>query len=424
MTLAESVGQLVVPGLNGVFTPTDSDAALKLERLVREGRVGGFHVFGGGEALPPALLNPVYGTTGARAIKGNPLAIAALVNRLQRAAAVPLLFTADFEGGAGYIVDGATRLPRAMALGATRDPGLAERAGRVGAAEGRAMGVHVDYYPVVDVNVNPKNPVIGIRSFGEDPELVARMAIAVHARHPAGRHAGDREALPRPRRHGDGHPPRPRHRRAPARAPRRGRARPVPRADRRGRRRRHVLPHPAARARPDRRPAGDAQPPGAHRTAPPGAGVLRPGVHGLDVDARGQPALQPRARGRARDPGRGGRRARLPRPGGGAARDPAGRRARRDRARAARPLGRAHPRGEGAARAPPLAHRGRGGRAGRGRRARAPGGRGGDRRPGGHAAEGRAGPGAAARAARGAGAAASRSSTTRAGGARALPGAC
>ena len=178
MSFDERVGQLVVPGLNGVFTPTDSDAALKLERLVRVGRVGGFHVFGGGEALPPALLNPVYGTAGSRAIKGNPLAIAALLNRLQRASAVPLLFTADFEGGAGYIVDGATRMPRAMALGATRDPGLAERAGRVGAEEGRAMGVHVDYYPVVDVNVNPRNPVIGIRSFGEDPELVARMATA------------------------------------------------------------------------------------------------------------------------------------------------------------------------------------------------------------------------------------------------------
>jgi len=178
MTLDERVGQLVVAGLNGVFTPSDSDAALKLDRLVREGRVGGFHVFGGGEALPSALLNPVYGTSGGRAIKGQPLAIAALLNRLQRAAAVPLLFTADFEGGAGYIVEGATRLPRAMALGATRDPALAERAGRVGASEGRAMGVHVDFYPVADVNVNPKNPVIGIRSFGEDPELVARMATA------------------------------------------------------------------------------------------------------------------------------------------------------------------------------------------------------------------------------------------------------
>ena len=174
MTLDEKVAQLVIPGLSGVYTPTDSDAFEKLERLVRERRVGGFHVFGGGEALPPALLNPVYGTAGGRAIKGDALAIATLLNRLQRASALPLLFTADFEGGAGFIVAGATRLPRAMALGATRDPGLAERAGRLGAEEGRALGVHVDYYPVVDVNVNPANPVIGIRSFGEDPELVAR----------------------------------------------------------------------------------------------------------------------------------------------------------------------------------------------------------------------------------------------------------
>lgn len=178
MTLDERIAQLVVPGLAGVFTPTDSDAADKLERLVRERRVGGFHVFGGSEALPPALLNPVYGTSGARVIKGEALAIAALLNRLQRASTHPLLFTADFEGGAGYIVDGATRLPRAMALGATGDAALAERAGRLGAGEGRALGVHVDYYPVVDVNVNPANPVIGIRSFGEDPATVARMATA------------------------------------------------------------------------------------------------------------------------------------------------------------------------------------------------------------------------------------------------------
>jgi beta-glucosidase-like glycosyl hydrolase len=178
MTLDEKVGQLVVPGLNGVYTPVDSEAQDKLDKLVREGRVGGFHVFGGGEALPPALLNPVYGVAGSRTIKGDALAIATLLNRLQRASALPLLFTADFEGGAGYIVDGATRMPRAMALGATRDPGLAERAGRLGASEGRALGVHVDYYPVVDVNVNPQNPVINIRSFGEDPELVARMATA------------------------------------------------------------------------------------------------------------------------------------------------------------------------------------------------------------------------------------------------------
>ncbi len=178
MTLEEKVGQLVVPGLNGVYTPLDSDAAEKLDRLARERRVGGFHVFGGAEALPPVLLNAGYGTSGGRAIRGQPLAIAALLNRLQRASALPLLFTADFEGGAGYIVEGATRLPRAMAIGATRDPGLAERAGRLVAGEGRALGVHVDFYPVVDVNNNPANPIINVRSFGEDPAFVGQMAVA------------------------------------------------------------------------------------------------------------------------------------------------------------------------------------------------------------------------------------------------------
>jgi beta-N-acetylhexosaminidase len=178
MTLDEKLAQLVIPGLNGVFTPTDSDALERLERLAREHKVAGFHVFGGGETLPAALLNPVYGTSGGRAIKGDALAIAALTNRLQRAAALPLMFTADFEGGVGYIVDGATRLPRAMALGATRDPHLAERSGLLAAGEGRALGVHVDFYPVMDVNVNPDNPVINIRSFGEDPQLVARMGAA------------------------------------------------------------------------------------------------------------------------------------------------------------------------------------------------------------------------------------------------------
>ncbi len=178
MTLEEKVAQLVVPGLNGVYTPLDSEAADRLGRLAREGHVGGFHVFGGGEALPPVLLNPVYGTSGGRATRGDALAIAVLLNRLQRSSALPLLFTADFEGGAGYIVEGATRLPRAMALGATRDEGLAERAGRLAAGEGRALGVHVDFYPVVDVNNNPMNPIINIRSFGEDPAFVGRMATA------------------------------------------------------------------------------------------------------------------------------------------------------------------------------------------------------------------------------------------------------
>ncbi len=178
MSLEEKAAQLVIPGLNGVFTPTDSTAFERLQRLVREQHVGGFHVFGGNEALPPVLLDPAYGTSGSRMTKAAPLAVAALLNRLQKASAVPLLVTADFEGGVGYIVEGATRLPRAMAIGASRDEALAEKAGRLAAGEGRALGAHVDFYPVVDVNNNPRNPVINVRSFGEDPALVSRMAVA------------------------------------------------------------------------------------------------------------------------------------------------------------------------------------------------------------------------------------------------------
>jgi beta-N-acetylhexosaminidase len=101
-----------------------------------------------------------------------------MLNRLQRDAQIPILTTADFEGGVGYMLNGATRLPRAMAIGATRDTGLAYRAGKLSAEEGRALGVAVDFYPIVDVNNNARNPIINIRSFGEDVKLVSQMAQA------------------------------------------------------------------------------------------------------------------------------------------------------------------------------------------------------------------------------------------------------
>src|SRR5205814_6357664 len=107
-----------------------------------------------------------------------PYDAAATLKRLQRDAEIPLLTTADFEGGVGYILQGATRLPRAMAIGAAHDPDLAYRAGRVSAEEGRALGVVVDFYPIVDVNNNPRNPIINVRSFGEDVQLVSQMARA------------------------------------------------------------------------------------------------------------------------------------------------------------------------------------------------------------------------------------------------------
>ncbi len=177
MTLDEQIGQMLFPSLNAAFTSADSDVYDRLDALVRELKVGGIHVFGSGEPLPGVLLNPMWGASGASR-KGDALAASALLNRLQRASAVPLLATADFEGGGGYILNGATRFPRAMALGAARDPELACLVGEAVAKEGRALGVHVDFYPVVDVNNNPRNPIINIRSFGEDPAFVSEMGEA------------------------------------------------------------------------------------------------------------------------------------------------------------------------------------------------------------------------------------------------------
>ena len=406
MTLDEKVGQLVLPGLNGVYTPADSDAFDKLERLVREGRVGGFHVFGGSETLPAALLNPVYGTSGGRAIKGEALAIATLLNRLQRASALPLLFSADFEGGAGYIVDGATRLPRAMALGATRDSDLAERGGAPGGERRpgarRARGL----LPGGRRQREPAEPDHQRTLVRRGPRARGADGDRLHARHPAGRHARDRQALPRPRRHVDRHAPRPRRRRPPARAARRRGARAVPRDDRSRHRRRHDLAHPAAGARPDRGPARDAQPTDPDRPAAPGARLRGARVHRLAVDARDQQALHPGAGCRAGGRGRSRRGARPARSRGGAARHPAGGRARPDPARAARPLGRAHPGREGAPRPPAHPQRGRRGGAGERRRPGARGGGGRDRLARDHAHQGRARARPAAAAAERAGAAA------------------
>ncbi len=175
MTLDEKVGQLLAPAINAVYAPSDSDVDEQKLHLVRDLHVGGMHVFGGGEPMPQALLNPNYGISGGASRKGDPYAAAVFLNRLQQAAKIPLLTTADFEGGANYILNGATRFPRGMAIGATRDPRLAFTAGRIAAEEGRSVGVMVDFYPVLDVNNNPRNPIINLRSFGEDPAFVSEM---------------------------------------------------------------------------------------------------------------------------------------------------------------------------------------------------------------------------------------------------------
>ena len=110
--------------------------------------------------------------------KNEPLEAAMVTNQLQQEAEFPLLFAADFERGLGMRLNEVTGFPHAMAFGATGAPEFARRAGRITAMEARAIGVQWNWFPDVDVNSNPDNPVINTRSFGEDPTLVGQMAAA------------------------------------------------------------------------------------------------------------------------------------------------------------------------------------------------------------------------------------------------------
>jgi beta-N-acetylhexosaminidase len=168
LTLRQKVAQMIWPFMLGDYAATDAPSWTQLERLVRQDEVGGFIVS-----------------------VGSPLDIAMKTNALQRVSRLPLVFSADFETGAGFRVragyflpnaidlGGATVFPLQMALGAARDTALAYEVGRVTATEGRALGIHVAFGPVLDVNNNPANPVIGARSFSENPALTARLGAAV-----------------------------------------------------------------------------------------------------------------------------------------------------------------------------------------------------------------------------------------------------
>jgi beta-N-acetylhexosaminidase len=160
MSVDEKIGQLIIPALVGMFLNQETEAFQQARRDITEFHVGGYHMLG--------EVNTLH----------EPAGVALLINQMQQLAKVPLWITADFEGGVGLRYMGATRLPRAMAMGATGNPELVELAGRVAALEARALGVHVNFYPVVDVNNNARNPIINIRSFGGDAGQVSKLARA------------------------------------------------------------------------------------------------------------------------------------------------------------------------------------------------------------------------------------------------------
>ena len=170
LALRDRVAQLVNVWVLGDYASTgDSSFARPLALVTRE-RVGG---------ITMSL--------------GSPIEVAAKVDALQRAAVaatgIPLLVGSDVEPGLGRLeggafvpqlwsAGGATVLPSAMAIGAAGREDDAAALGRITGREARASGIHVAFAPVVDVNNNPANPVINVRSFGEDPAAVARLSAA------------------------------------------------------------------------------------------------------------------------------------------------------------------------------------------------------------------------------------------------------
>ena len=167
LSLREKAAQIVWPSVYGDFVSGDSPQWRRLTAYIQKEKVGGFTIS-----------------------VGSPTEVAAKLNALQSMSQVPLLFGADLEAGAGFRARGGYFVPNAidlggaivfppeMAVGATRDTTLAYEQGKLTAIEGRALGIHIAYAPVLDVNNNPDNPVINTRSYGEDPELDARLGVA------------------------------------------------------------------------------------------------------------------------------------------------------------------------------------------------------------------------------------------------------
>lgn len=119
-----------------------------------------------------------YGIGGVIAMQGTPELQRERMRRLREASRVPLWVSTDGEWGAAMRFTGTHAFPRAITLGATNDPDLVRQMGGQIARDLRALGIHVNFAPDVDINSNPANPVIGFRSFGEDPERVTRLGLA------------------------------------------------------------------------------------------------------------------------------------------------------------------------------------------------------------------------------------------------------
>src|SRR5690348_2202340 len=164
LSLHDRVAQMVMVWVLGDYTSNTDSSYAEVRRWIAEDHVGGVSMS-----------------------LGTPIEVAAKINSMQRLSRVPLLTSADLEPGLGrleggvfthYLMDAgsATIFPSNMAIAATGWGEDAHDVARAIGEEARAVGIQIDFAPVVDVNNNPNNPVINTRSFGEDPKRVAELA--------------------------------------------------------------------------------------------------------------------------------------------------------------------------------------------------------------------------------------------------------
>lgn len=153
MPLREKVGQLFMVS---AYSNKDSVHVNQVSKLVQDYKVGSVIFF-----------------------QGGPVRQAKLTNLYQSKAKVPLFVGIDAEWGLAMRLDSTYRYPWNMTLGAIQDLNLIEKVGRNMANENKRIGIHFNFAPILDINTNPKNPIIGNRSFGEDKVNVAEKAIAL-----------------------------------------------------------------------------------------------------------------------------------------------------------------------------------------------------------------------------------------------------
>jgi beta-N-acetylhexosaminidase len=159
LSLHDEIAQLIVVSCYGEAMNVRSRQYRQYLKLIRDEHVGGVIVVG----------HVLYGTVR----NADPYAMAALINRFQRLANIPLLVAADFERGASMRVNATTQWPYNMAFAAAHDVNASRSEGAATAREAHALGVNWIFAPVADVNNNPDNPIINIRSYGENPQDVA-----------------------------------------------------------------------------------------------------------------------------------------------------------------------------------------------------------------------------------------------------------